>query len=454
MINLLHHKAWALEAGFARTVAPTLMSAILNGHSIDHFISKQQEITLPDDGSDPVIADRFGMKVNYDRENRLMYVVNSKRQNVAIIPILGAMTKRGDLCSYGMRDYAGWIQAVNSSDNYVGAVIEMECPGSTVDGIEELSKVINESKKPIVTFGDSMVASGGYWIASQTDWIIGNQDNRVTEFGSIGVLYVHEYWGKFIEDNIGSIEIIRAPQSVDKGLINWIEEMPKEARRELIEDLKKWADEFKVTVTRGRSGKITDEENVFTGKMYNMDLSLKYGLIDQIGTFQDALDKVSDLAKSEDDYEEEDASDLPPNDQDPDPTQQVSNSNFNMKFLQWLGLSKESADKLPAEEQQALGQAEEKLTKLEAENTVLKEQSKDKDKHISDLEIESKAKDNKIASLEKKLEDTPAGTPPSTDEDEDEPIVDENQQAIDALPHNQAADAMGFGGTTEEVEKK
>ena len=407
MINLLT-QIWAIEAGFAHSVAPTVLAAISRGHSIDRFVTKQPVVEIPADGSEPVIADKFGMKASYDREERLVYVVNDQKQNVAVIPIMGTMTKRGDMCSYGMRDYADMIRRVNASDQYVGAVFEMECPGSTVDGIQELSNAINESEKPIVTFGDHMVASGGYWTASLTDWIVANEANP-SEFGSIGVLYVHEYLGKYIEENIGSIEIIRAPQSTDKALVNPIEELPESARAEMVTKLKQYADEFQSTVLSGRAGKLTKKENVFTGKMYPATVSMELGLIDQVGTFQDAVNKVSELAG---------LNTRPVATPKPQSNQVTNSISYNM-FGKLFGISNESAEKLTAEEKQSLADAEGKAAKLEAQNDVLKEQSQAKDELIAELKADNKKKEAEIADLNQKLEETPAGDPPSTEEAQD-----------------------------------
>ena len=218
--------------------------------------------------------------------------------HVAVMPVYGTLTKRGDMCSIGMRDYQSEIQALNENEEISAIVMDMEGPGGTVDGTPEFGMAVKQSKKPIVTFGDHMVASANYWVASQSRWIIGNKNNP-TEFGSIGTLCVHEYWGKFIEENIGEIKIIRAPQSVDKAKYNPIEALTPELESELKADLKEITKDFIGAVKKGRGDRLTAGEGEWgTGKMFKTDEAMKMGLIDGVGTLMDAINKAAELANS------------------------------------------------------------------------------------------------------------------------------------------------------------
>jgi len=116
---------------------------------------------------------------------------------------------------------------------------------------------IKQSKKPVVAFGDGMVASAAYWIASQAKEIIANKNNA-TEFGSIGVLYMHENYQAYIQKEIGSVEIIRAPQSVDKARVNVIEPITEDQRASIKAELRDIAKEFFSTVKKGRGARHDD----------------------------------------------------------------------------------------------------------------------------------------------------------------------------------------------------
>lgn len=225
-------------------------------------------------------------------------VKHKSGRNVAIMPVVGTLTKRGEMCSFGMKDYINEIAALNANEDISAIVMDMEGPGGTVDGTPEFGMAVKQSKKPVVTFGDYMVASANYWVASQSKYIVGNKNNP-TEFGSIGVLCVHEYWGKFIEENIGEVKIIRAPQSTDKALVNPIEQLTPELEEAIKEDLRSLAKDFHATVKKGRGNKLTASEKDWgTGKMYKSTEAVELGLIDAVGTLMTAVDKAAELASA------------------------------------------------------------------------------------------------------------------------------------------------------------
>lgn len=398
---------------------------------------------------------RHGKRVNYDRESGLLVTNSDDGKTVAIMPIVGSLAKRGDLCTYGMRDYEGMIHAMNQADGIVGMLQEMDTPGGSADGTPSFAKTIRDSQKPIGTFGDSQVASAGMWLASQSRFISANANNP-TSFGSIGTLFINENWAKFIETNIGSIEIIRAPQSIDKARLNPFEEMPEETRNELIEELRDLTNDFITEVGSGRGLKVTkgkdgkriiispedgEPENITTGRMYSADRALSLGLIDHIETFADAINRVAALAESTQKAKIGNS------------TKQSIQISSNMKILQWLGFSAQTEEKLSAEEKQSLASAEGKLNRLETENTLLKEQALQNTELIGELKTEIKQKDTQIQKLTAQLEDTPLEPTPETTQRED-PSPDphaENQKTIDNLPHNKALEGnpMFSGKNTE-----
>jgi ClpP class serine protease len=137
-------------------------------------------------------------------------------------------------------------------------------------------------------------ASAGYYVASQSDEIH-MEDQAASSIGSIGTLLIYENWTKHLEQQGIAMEIMRASKSQDKGLVNWIEELPDAARAELQALLDACQAEFEGAVKRGRSGKINSED-VFTGKMYSTSQAIKLGLADRKGNLQTAIQRVLQLS--------------------------------------------------------------------------------------------------------------------------------------------------------------
>lgn len=280
MVSLLSAKYWAVsETSFERYL-PLILDRVKNGKDLNIF--KREDSAFEMGGRDPVST--LPVFRNFSK--------------VAYIPVIGGVTKHGDLCSHGMRTIGQMVKAANESENIEAILFEFDSPGGTVDGTAELGSIINSSTKPTVAFCDNMTASAGYWLASQCDYIYANSLNT-TEIGSIGSLYIHVNQSKYIENEVGEVTIFRATQSTDKARINSIEPLTDELRAEIVDELTEITEDFKSTVKKGRGTKLnTGDEDIFTGKMYSKKTALKMGMIDAIGTIDQAVEKASTLART------------------------------------------------------------------------------------------------------------------------------------------------------------
>jgi capsid assembly protease len=120
----------------------------------------------------------------------------------AIIPIKGSLMKNPSAFSrifYGARgtkDISTLISAALKNSSAERIILDIDSPGGTVDGTQELANFIydNRGKKEIVAYSDGMIASAAMWIASAADkrYISGD----TVELGSIGVYMMHADFSK------------------------------------------------------------------------------------------------------------------------------------------------------------------------------------------------------------------------------------------------------------------
>jgi len=226
--------------------------------------------------------------------------VFSRNQRIGMLPLFGSMTKYGGLCSYGTQDIIKMMNTLNADPDIDAMVMVTDSPGGSVMGTPEFGEELARSQKPIVSFVDGSMASAAYWAGANTDYIMMNSQEPTAAVGSIGTLYVHVNQSKAIEQNIGEVKIIRAPQSVDKARINSVEPLTEELEAEIVAELKEITDYFINTVSTGRGSslKVTDAENIFTGKMYKGAEAKKLGMIDSLGSINDAIDRAAMMARS------------------------------------------------------------------------------------------------------------------------------------------------------------
>ena len=63
--------------------------------------------------------------------------------------------------------------------------MEINSPGGSAVASDEIATAVKNAKKPVISLIREVGASGGYWVASASDYIIAN---RMSITGSIGVI--------------------------------------------------------------------------------------------------------------------------------------------------------------------------------------------------------------------------------------------------------------------------
>ncbi|AHM62301.1 peptidase S49 [Flammeovirgaceae bacterium 311] len=333
MHEILSTRLWALESKYFDAMAPLVLKRIANGGNIEALKAEHKEL-------------QAGLA--YDDATGLI-VFETEQGKVCIIQVTGAMSKNGGMCSYGTKSLSSAIAKVNSADHIKGIVLVGDTPGGAVDGLPEFAEAIRTSTKPIVTFIDGMLCSAGYWFGSQSRYIIANKLNYAT-IGSIGTLCMLVDQTEWLKKEGLKVTILRADQSKDKAVLNPYEEAPTEAVEALKAELNLITEDFISAVKAGRGIKLrTGKEDIFTGKTYSKDEALKMGMIDSIGSLNDAVTKVLQLAK------QKSTSTIPA----------TTSKQSNMKIF-GISFGKEAGAELTDEQTSALQAAEAKANAAEA----------------------------------------------------------------------------------------
>lgn len=292
MINLLQTKAWALESRFFNRISPLILHRLASGGDITNLIRKE---STPDIKAGQVY--QVTPNLYYSREDGYHFLGEEEDTIISRMSINGGVSKGGDLCSYGTADMGNQLLKNDAKKNVIAHILEIDSPGGAVDGTPELANIIANLKKPVVSYVDGMMASAAYWLGSQSSYIVTNINNY-TEVGSIGTLCMLMNEQGWLKKEGLKVEIMRAEQSKDKARLNSFEDWPKDSIDELQEDLNQITDDFIAVVTKGRNGKLSSIENIFTGKMYSQSKAMDQGMIDKIGTLEDAIQAAKDISKN------------------------------------------------------------------------------------------------------------------------------------------------------------
>lgn len=217
------------------------------------------------------------------------------RGEVARLSISGVIQPKTDIWSlYGFATaldaFGAEFQAAVNDTQVKGIVLDIDSPGGSVYGMTEMAKQIRAARgtKPIVSVATGMAASGGYYVASQADEVWAMPSGEV---GSIGVVYVHFDQTAYL-DQVGVKPTIFRSQP-RKADVNPYENLTEEAAKDIQSKVDAYDRMFVSDVAKGRGVSTeTVRKNYGAGRMFLATEAKAAGLIDYIGTADEAMSRV------------------------------------------------------------------------------------------------------------------------------------------------------------------
>jgi capsid assembly protease len=216
--------------------------------------------------------------------------------NVAILPLHGVLAQRMNMfmeISGGTSTelFGQQLRAALADPEVAAVVIDIDSPGGSVFGIEELAQAIFNARgdKPIVAVADSLAASAAYWLAVQADQFVVSPSGQV---GSIGVFAVHEDRSKADETAGVKHTLIKAGKHKTAG--NEYEPLTEDAQAVMQANIDEYFDLFVRAVARGRGVSPSAVRNGFgEGAALPARPALAAGMVDRIETLSDVVTRLS-----------------------------------------------------------------------------------------------------------------------------------------------------------------
>ena len=186
-----------------------------------------------------------------------------------------------------------------------GIILNVNSPGGTVYEADELYLALLKYRgknKPVYAYFESMAASGGYYIACAATKIVAN---RNTLTGSIGVIAGQSLDLTGLMENYGvKSETIHAGKNKNMG--NYNEPMTDEQRQILQSIADECYEQFTEIVANARKMSIDKVQELADGRVYTAKQALSAGLVDSIGSFDDAEKLMEEKEFEGEDYMVED----------------------------------------------------------------------------------------------------------------------------------------------------
>lgn len=194
----------------------------------------------------------------------------------------------------GSEELALTIESLNRRDDVGAVVFVFNSPGGSVVATREVYAAVKELDKPSVSYFREVAASGAYYIASGTDYIVSDPD-AIT--GSIGVIATFTDMQGLLEKVGVNITAIKSGPHKDIG--SPFRNMTSEENLLLQELINEVYLEFRGIVLENRKDKLDMArfDTVTDGRILSGRQAYKVGLVDQLGTKKDAVMKAAELGE-------------------------------------------------------------------------------------------------------------------------------------------------------------
>ncbi|HCK0615552.1 signal peptide peptidase SppA [Vibrio parahaemolyticus] len=214
--------------------------------------------------------------------------------DIAVVVASGAiMDGQQPRGTVGGDTVASLLRQARNDEKVKAVVLRVDSPGGSAFASEVIRNEVEALKKagkPVVVSMSSLAASGGYWISMSADKIVA-QPTTLT--GSIGIFSVITTFEKgFSKLGINTDGVGTSPFSGD-GITTGLSDGASQAFQLGIEHGYK---RFISLVGSNRGMTVEEVDKVAQGRVWTGQDALSFGLVDQMGDFDDAVELAAKLA--------------------------------------------------------------------------------------------------------------------------------------------------------------
>lgn len=189
------------------------------------------------------------------------------------------------------------LKAFREDEEIKGILVRIDSPGGAVAPSQEIHDAIlrTKKKKKVVVSMASVAASGGYYIAVAADEIVANPG---TVTGSIGVITQFTNLKGLAQWAMIDVETIKSGPLKDAG--NPFRDMTDDEREYWQALVMNIYDQFLTAVAEGRGIDKEVLRPLADGRVLTGQQAHEANLIDMLGGFEAAVDRLAELAEIED----------------------------------------------------------------------------------------------------------------------------------------------------------
>lgn len=200
----------------------------------------------------------------------------------------------GTINSRTAKQFREIFSYIEGSNKVKAAILVINSGGGDAASSEILMNSLKKitAKKPVFAVIENIGASGAYWVASSASKIYALNTSVI---GSIGVIGITPNLREFLNKIGIKMEVVKMGEY--KDMLNPFTE-PDAISREKYADILEYSyNSFKTSLALNRKLSAEDLDKVATGEIFSAGMGIKLGLIDKIGSVDDAIDDLMNTFK-------------------------------------------------------------------------------------------------------------------------------------------------------------
>ena len=222
-----------------------------------------------------------------------------EKNKIAIIHVEGAIVT-GDI-GFNTAGSGGIVKNINKArddENVKGIVLRVNSPGGDVYASSMITNALEEFQstgRPVITSMGDIAASGGVWVTTTSEEIWAE---NTTLTGSIGVYGIYpdlSPLAKWMGMNYDGVSMTKSGEIYDvrRG-------MNEEINKQFKGGVEKIYKDFVTRVANNRDMDFSDVLKFAGGRIWRGDTALELGLVDKLGSLDDAINSMVTKLELED----------------------------------------------------------------------------------------------------------------------------------------------------------
>lgn len=207
------------------------------------------------------------------------------KDKIAVLYTNGEIIDGKDVNNVAGDRFTKVIDQIRADKGIKAVVLRVNSPGGSVMASEKIKHELDLLEVPVIASYGELAASGGYWISNNCDKIF---SDPTTLTGSIGVFGLIPEASKTLK-NVAHVGIYSAKTHKHADMTRLTRPFDQTEYNYMLRSIEAIYDKFTSIVSEGRGLEKTRVDEIGQGRVWAGTDALEIGLVDEIGTLEDAI---------------------------------------------------------------------------------------------------------------------------------------------------------------------